>query len=76
MSTEKNSAGSTHRQNNNDFHSIDNYPTNNSSTGNYPTNGNPADNYPTDCHSPKDSSRYSHPDTRPSKPGPGGEAEE
>ena len=43
--------------------------------------GRPADNYPTDgrtaepaaSDSAKDSSRYSHPDRRPDKNGPGGE---
>ncbi len=39
---------------------------------NYPTSGRPADHYPTD--NAKDSSRYSHPDQRPDKRGPGGEA--
>lgn len=42
---------------------------------NYPTDNYPTDSYPSDSFSPKDSSRYSHPDKRPQKDGPGGEEE-
>lgn len=38
----------------------------------YPTNNYPTDTYPTD--GAENSSRYSHPDKRPDRPGPGGEA--
>lgn len=42
----------------------------------YPQNNGPTDNYPTDTYPTddvKDSSRYSHPDKRPDKTGPGGD---
>lgn len=42
----------------------------------YPQNTYPTDNYPTDtcfADGAKDSSRYSHPDKRPDKTGPGGD---
>ncbi len=50
-------------------------PANQNARNNYPTDNYPTSHYPTDqsqTDATKDSSRYSHPDQRPEKDGPGG----